>query len=42
MFVSDLRHFLDLPEVVPGPTRKTAEQLGNIVRAAGRGLLPGI
>jgi hypothetical protein len=34
MFVSDLRHFLDLPDDVPGPARKMAEQLGNVVRAA--------
>ncbi|MDA8311944.1 MAG: hypothetical protein M0Z46_15310 [Actinomycetota bacterium] len=29
MFVSDLRHFLDLPDDAPGPARKMAEQLGN-------------
>ncbi len=34
MFVSDLRHFLDIPEDAPGPTRKMAEHLGSIVRAA--------
>ncbi|MHB1784261.1 MAG: hypothetical protein ACYCTE_16545, partial [Acidimicrobiales bacterium] len=34
MFVSDLRHFLDLPDDAPGPARKMAEQLGNVVRAA--------
>ncbi len=34
MFVSDLRHFLDLPDDVPGPARKMAEQLGKVVRAA--------
>lgn len=34
MFVSDLRHFLDLPDDAPGPARKMAEQLGDVVRAA--------
>jgi len=34
MFVSDLRHFLDLPDDAPGPARKMAKQLGNVVRAA--------
>jgi hypothetical protein len=34
MLVSDLRHFLDLPDDVPGPARRLAEQLGSIVRAA--------
>jgi hypothetical protein len=34
MFVSDLHHFLDLPEDVPGPTRRLAQHFGNIVRAA--------
>ena len=34
MFVSDLRHFLDMPDDAPGPARKMAEQLGNIVRVA--------
>ncbi len=34
MFVSDLRHFLDMPDDAPGPARKMAEQLGNVVRAA--------
>jgi hypothetical protein len=34
MFVSDLRHFLDMPEDVPGPARKMAEHLGSIVKAA--------
>ncbi len=34
MFVSDLRHFLDLPDDAPGPARKMAEQLGNVVRVA--------
>ena len=34
MFVSDLRHFLDMPDDAPGPARKMAEQLGKVVRAA--------
>jgi hypothetical protein len=34
MFVSDLRHFLDLSDDAPRPARKMAEQLGNVVRAA--------
>ena len=34
VFVSDLRHFLDMPDDAPGPARKMAEQLGNVVRAA--------
>ncbi|MGH3473161.1 MAG: hypothetical protein ACRDPG_14085 [Nocardioidaceae bacterium] len=34
MFVSDLRHFLDMPDDAPAPARKMAEQLGNVVRAA--------
>jgi len=34
MFVSDLRHFLDMPDDAPGPARNIAEQLGNVVRAA--------
>lgn len=34
MFVSDLRRFLDMPDDAPGPARKMADQLGNIVRAA--------
>ena len=33
MFVTDLHHFLDLPEDTPGPARRLAEQLSNIVRA---------
>jgi hypothetical protein len=37
MFVSDLRHFLDLPEDVPGPARRMAERLTLIVRAATAG-----
>ena len=34
MLVTDLRHFLDLPEDTPGPARRLAQYLGNIVRAA--------
>jgi len=34
MFVSDLRHFLDLPDDVPGPARRMADHLGSVVRAA--------
>lgn len=34
MFVSDLRHFLDMPDDAPGPARKMAEHLGSIARAA--------
>jgi hypothetical protein len=37
MFVSDLRHFLDIPEEAPGPARKMAEHLGFVVRAATAG-----
>lgn len=37
MFVTDLHHFLDLPENTPGPARRLAEHLGNIVRAATAG-----
>jgi len=37
MFVTDLHHFLDLPEDTPGPARRLAEHLGNIVRAATAG-----
>ena len=37
MLVADLHHFLDLPDDVPGPARRLAEQLGNIVRAATAG-----
>jgi hypothetical protein len=32
--VTDLQHLLDLPPDTPGPARRLAEQLGNIVRAA--------
>lgn len=34
MFVSDLRHFLDISDEAPGPARRMAEHLGFIVRAA--------
>jgi hypothetical protein len=37
MLVSDLHHFLDLPPDTPGPARRLAEQLSNIVRAATAG-----
>jgi hypothetical protein len=37
MLVTDLHHFLDLPEDTPGPARRLAEHLSNIVRAATAG-----
>lgn len=37
MFVSDLRHFLDIPDEASGPARKMAEHLGFVVRAATAG-----
>jgi len=37
MLVSDLNHFLDLPPDTPGPARRLAEHLSNIVRAATAG-----
>lgn len=37
MFVSDLHHFLDLPEDTAGPVRRLAEHLNNIVWAATAG-----
>ncbi len=37
MMVTDLQHFLDMPPDVPGPARRLADQLGNIVRAATAG-----
>jgi len=37
MMVTDLHHFLDLPADTPGPARRLAEQLSNIVRAATAG-----
>ncbi len=35
--VTDLQHFLDLPEDTPGPARRLAAHLGDIVRAATAG-----
>jgi hypothetical protein len=37
MLVTDLNHLLDLPEITPGPARRLAGHLGNIVRAATAG-----
>ncbi|HEX5595070.1 MAG TPA: hypothetical protein VFX61_03470 [Micromonosporaceae bacterium] len=37
MMVTDLHHFLDLPPDTPGPARRLAEHLGDIVRAATSG-----
>ena len=37
MFISDLHHFLDLPEGTPGPAHRMAEHLCDIVRAATAG-----
>lgn len=37
MLVTDLHHFLELPEDTPGPARRLAEHLSNIVRAATAG-----
>ncbi|MGW5152046.1 DUF3024 domain-containing protein [Rhodococcus koreensis] len=37
MRVTDLRHFLGLPDEVPGPARRLAEQLYDLVRAATAG-----
>ena len=37
MLVSDLNHFLDLPEDAPGPARRLAGHLNDIVRAATAG-----
>ena len=37
MLVTDLHHFLELPQDTPGPARRLAEQLSNIVRAATAG-----
>ena len=34
MFVSDLRHFLDMPDTVPGPARRMGELLGLIVQTS--------
>lgn len=35
--VTDLQHFLDLPLDAPGPARRLAKQLGDLVRAATAG-----
>lgn len=37
MLVTDLHHFLDLPQDTPGPARRLAEHLSSIVRAATAG-----
>lgn len=37
MLISDLHHFLGLPEDAPGPAHRLAEHLGDIVRAASAG-----
>ncbi len=37
MLVTDLHHFLDLPDDIPGPARRLAAYLSNIVRAATAG-----
>jgi hypothetical protein len=37
MFVTDLHHFLDLPAGAPGPARRLAGHLSDIVRAATAG-----
>jgi len=37
MMVTDLHHYLDLPDEVPGPARRLAEQLDGVVRAATAG-----
>jgi hypothetical protein len=37
MMVTDLHHFLDLPDGTPGPARRLAGHLSNIVRAATAG-----
>jgi len=34
VLVADLRHFLDLPDDTPGPARRLAEQLGDLVKAS--------
>lgn len=33
VFVSDLRHFLDMPDDAPAPARRMAEHLARIVEA---------
>lgn len=37
MLVADLHHYLDLPDDTPGPARRLAEQLADVVRAATAG-----
>ena len=37
MLVADLTHFLDMPDAAPGPARRLAAHLGNVVRAATAG-----
>lgn len=37
VMITDLHHLLDLPPDAPGPARRLAEHLGNIVRAATAG-----
>jgi hypothetical protein len=37
VFVSDMRHYLDLPEAAPGAAHKVAQRLGDIVRAGTAG-----
>lgn len=37
VLVADLRHFMDVPDDVPGPDRKLGEQLARIVRAGTAG-----
>jgi hypothetical protein len=37
VFVSDLQHFLDMPDDAPGPARRMAQHLTMIVRAATAG-----
>ena len=37
VYVTDLRHFLDLPETAPGPARSLADHLSSVVRAATAG-----
>lgn len=37
VFVSDMRHFLEVPDDAPGPARKMAEHLSSVVRAATAG-----
>ncbi|HLG67424.1 MAG TPA: hypothetical protein VKV36_06080 [Acidimicrobiales bacterium] len=37
VFVSDLRHFVDMPDDAPGPAKRIAHQLASLVRAATAG-----